>query len=132
MHSSRKPTVVNCLFRSLLLAICISISFGNALRLLLPSSLTGSFFAANVGLLEEQPTAPSSSTEELPQSNESPEEGEAEALSLPKRPFKREHTYSTKLPKNLVRPSTAVTRDQVANGQIECNRRNGCGAHLRC
>lgn len=132
MHSSRKPTVVNCLFRSLLLAICISISFGNALRLLLPSSLTGRFIAANVGLLEEQPTAPSSSTEELPPSSESPEEGEAEALSLPKRPFKREQTSSTKWPQTLARPSTLAAREQIANGQFERNRRNGCGAHLRC
>jgi hypothetical protein len=132
-----KSAPIDFAFRALLVAICFSVSLGNAPRFLLPSLSPTDLLTANDGLLTNTEAQPASeeTPEESPGSNELAEEGALADASQRKNFTKAKFRFPLAR-KARIQIDTALALktayDQSANSQSEHCFRNGCGTDLRC
>jgi hypothetical protein len=139
LNSFPKSTLIEMAVKALLLAICIPISLGSPIRVLLLSLVPENARAANERLLAELPAqqscVPEESSPECPGSSELPEDSEAASVALPRKCQKKANFHRQLM--RVVSPQPQPARDIFASSQminlpfVHCCR-NGCGTHLRC
>ncbi len=137
MNFRTKSGPVEFAVNALIIAVCVSISFGSSAHVFLPLLA----LAPNDWSLSEAPlhqsTVPEESPPESPKSSEMPEEGEAVSYALlRKSPKKASVQLLAKVVKLASCQSHSVKNllaaGQTGSSQFEHGFRNGCGAHLRC